>query len=146
MPRGGQRFVESINLWLHLLVVTFVKFRYTGIMETIDDMIRNLKGKCGVSGAQIADELGITRSAISHWRKGRAPVSAEKEAQFHALYVRHMSVPVSVKKPKPGTRRAEIVDLASSGVDYAEIGRRFDISRERVRQIVQQHGALPRQR
>ena len=33
-------------------------------------------------------------------------------------------------------RRDEIIELRKSGLTYAEIGRRFDISKERVRQIL----------
>jgi len=35
-----------------------------------------------------------------------------------------------------GTRRDEVVKLRQAGLTYAEIGRRFGISKERVRQIL----------
>lgn len=36
-------------------------------------------------------------------------------------------------------RNNEIVELASNGTNYAEIGRKFSLSRERIRQILSHH-------
>jgi DNA-binding CsgD family transcriptional regulator len=40
-------------------------------------------------------------------------------------------------KPELATRNSRIKDLRTKGMTYAEIGRRFDISRQRIHQIVQ---------
>ena len=44
--------------------------------------------------------------------------------------------------PALASRNREIVQLAGAGISYAEIGRRFGISRERTRRIVERYASL----
>ncbi len=70
----------------------------------------------------------------------------DKIAEFHAIYARHLKEVPRTKAPKGTTRNDEIVRLAATGMDYSEIGRQFDLTRQRIHAIVAKHGLPARQR
>lgn len=114
-------------------------------MKSVDEMLRDLKG-IGVLAAHVADEMDITPAAMSRYRNGTLELSAEKVAQFHAIYERHMLETPKQKPPTGRDQTAEIVRMAMAGESYADIGRAFDVSRQYAEQVAKQHGVPPRQR
>jgi len=121
-------------------------------MKTIDEMLRDLKGRFGISASEIAEEMGINKAAISRLRSGTLSLSPDKNAQFHAIYARYLREGPQKPQRKTSTRpavsarHAEILVMASEGKTYEEIGAALGISRQRVQQILAQHNAPPRQR
>lgn len=116
-------------------------------MKTVDEILRDLKG-IGVNASMVGEELGVSKAAMSRFRKGIPTLSAEKVAQFHAIYERHMrDAPRKARKITAASdRHAEIIAMAAEGKTYEEIGSVMDISRQRVQQILAKHNAPRRQR
>lgn len=114
-------------------------------MKTIDEMLKDLKGRHGIGASEVAEFLGVSKVAVSRLRNGTLVLSREKMDRFREYYETQMADAPAPPRAR-GDRDATIVRMAALGHDYSEIGRVFELSRERVRQIVSRHGAPPRRR
>lgn len=113
-------------------------------MKTVEEMLTDMKAR-GVSAAMAADEMGITKAAMSRFKKGLPSLGPDKVSEFHAIYARVMKTP-RPRAPRGNSRNDEIIRLAATGMVYEEIGKQFDISRQRVHAIVSKYGLPARQR
>lgn len=114
-------------------------------MKTVDEILRDLKG-LGINASMVGEELGVSKAAMSRFRKGIPTLSPEKVALFHAIYERHMRDTPKQRPPSGRDQTAEIVRMALAGESYADIGRAFGVSRQYAEQVAKQHGVPPRQR
>ncbi|MDH4990864.1 helix-turn-helix transcriptional regulator [Aquamicrobium lusatiense] len=114
-------------------------------MNEIEKILRDLKGRHGINASQVAEALGVSKVTVSRWRSGSLVPSASKLAALRSFYETQMTGAPTVP-PAVDSRDGMIVRMAALGHDYSEISKVFEISRERVRQIVSQHGAPRRRR
>lgn len=114
-------------------------------MNEIESILRDLKGRHGINASQVAEALGVSKVTVSRWRAGTLLPSASKLAVLRSFYESQMA-DAPTAPPAADSRDGMIVRMAALGHDYSEIGRVFELSRERVRQIVSKHGAPGRRR
>ena len=101
---------------------------YRTLSSQTRSKIASLLSHTGLSQGSIAAKCRVAPSTVGRIAReiGIDPLARKAKHKSRALT----------------SRNQEIVRLADAGLSYAEIGRRFDISRERVRRIVERYTAL----
>lgn len=97
--------------------------------------IRDLARACGVAPDQVRQSIAQHRSAAA-WRK--QVVKQKWWDQYKTERRAEVQAKIEREARARARRDAAICQLAQAGMNYASIGLRFDLTRERIRQIVRE--------
>jgi transcriptional regulator with XRE-family HTH domain len=59
-----------------------------GFLEAVGDGIRDARAELGITQAAIAEELGVSVSAVSSWERAEATMGAPSYLRMHAYFKR----------------------------------------------------------
>lgn len=119
---------------------------YTHAMMTLDEMLRELKGRLGVTSVEVAKAIGIGSSALAKFRHGRIDLPEERRAQIEAYFWERIKDAPPLPTVRGTSRNADIARRALAGEDYASIARGYGLTRQRVQAIVAAKGVVDARR
>lgn len=110
-------------------------------MKTVVEMLAEMARR-RVPVVSVARRLEVDPSTAYRWSEGTSLPRGENYAGLIQMYDEVMKSPLPPIKEIPGNERDNaVLRMYQLGHSGAEIGRVLSLSRERVRQLLEKHGA-----